>query len=200
MGAVFMNQALNTYFGSGKMDVDNTTAVDAGDGKHYTEMEHHWDEAFGYFGVAADFPTNTTDVRFWGKYCNSRDAQLGSNAAMMNAFLTGRTAIINNDYPGRDAQILAARQMWEKVCAAQAVNYLTQASDNFGTDTGKFLHVMSEAYIFIKCLVYTPLETRVITNAQIDNLLDNTIGDNLWNVTAIDITTAINELETIYGF
>lgn len=200
MGAVFMNQALNVYFGSGKMDVDNTTAEDAGAGKYYTEMEHHWDEAFGYFGVPVDFPTNTTDIRFWGIYCNSRDSQLGSNSAMMGYFLIGRTAIINNDLSTRNGQILAARQMWERVCAAQAVDYLVQASDNFGTDNAKFLHVISEAYAFIKCLTYVPLETRVISYTEIDNLLTNVIGDNFWNVTAIDITTAINELNTIYSF
>lgn len=200
MGAVFMNQALNTYFGSGKMDVDNSTAVDPGAGKYYTEMEHHWDEAFGYFGAPVDFLTNTTNLRFWAKYCNSRDGQLSSNSAMMNAFLKGRTAIVNNDLSTRDDQIFAARRMWERFCAAQAVEYFTQASDNFGTDNAKYLHVISEAYAFIKCLTYVPQETREITPGEITTLLDVTIEDNFWNVTAIDITTAISDLNTIYGF
>ncbi len=63
MGAVFMYQALNVYFGPGKIDLDNTTAVDPTTGKYYTLMEHSWDEAFGYFGVPIDFPATFGTVR-----------------------------------------------------------------------------------------------------------------------------------------
>ncbi len=76
MGAVFFYQATNVYFGSGKMDVDNTTAEDPAAGKYYTEMEHHFDEAFGYFGAPTDFLTNTNNLRFWAKYCDKRNDQL----------------------------------------------------------------------------------------------------------------------------
>ncbi|MCG8576087.1 MAG: DUF4856 domain-containing protein [Flavobacteriales bacterium] len=201
MGAVFMYQATQVYMGSGKMNVDNTTAVDAAGGKHYTEMEHHWDEAFGYFGAPVDFLTNTTDIRFWAKYCNSRNDQLGSNATMMNAFLKGRALISQGfDLTLRDAEIKTLRQTWERISAAQAVAYLEGAKENFGTDNGKFLHELSEAYAFILNLKYAPLETRVITFAEIDDLLENTIGDNFWAVTSADLTAAINTINSIYGF
>lgn len=201
MGAVFMNQALNNYFGSEEMNVDNTAAVDAANGKYYTLMEHHWDEAFGYFGVPVDFPTNTTDLRFWAKYCNSRDAQLGSNSVMMNAFLKGRAVISQGfDLSLRDTEIETIRKMWEKVCAAQAVHYLEEAKVYFGTDNAKFLHELSEGYAFIMNLKYVSLETREITYAQIDDLLTNVIGDDFWTVTTIDLTNAINTLNSIYGF
>ena len=81
MGAVFMNQALNVYFGADKMVVDNTTAVDPSAGKYYTTMEHHFDEAFGYFGTEIDFPS-TIPSDFWGKYCNAQDGLLNSNEVM----------------------------------------------------------------------------------------------------------------------
>jgi len=200
MGAVFKYQALNVYFGAGKMDVDNTTAEDPDGGKYYTEMEHHWDEAFGYFGAPIDFLTSTESFRFWAKYCNARDAQLGCNAIIMNAFLTGRTAIINNDLTTRDAQILVVSDMWEKVCAATAVDYLEGAKDNLGTDNAKFLHELSEAYAFIMDLKYAPLDTRSITITQINTLLDTHIGANFWDVTTTDLNNAINELNTIYNF
>ena len=57
MGAVFYYQITNVYLGDGKMDVDNADQVDPDNGKYYTTMEHHWDEAFGYFSDAVDFPT-----------------------------------------------------------------------------------------------------------------------------------------------
>lgn len=200
MGAVFMYQATQIYFGSGKMNVDNTTAVDAGAGEYYTEMEHHWDEAFGYFGVPVDFPTNTTGIRFWGKYCNSRDGDLGCNAVMMNGFLRGRAAISQDALDIRDEEILNIRNMWEKISARQAVQYLEDAKSNFGVDNALFLHQLSEAYAFIMCLKYVPLETRVITYTEIETLLDTNIGTDFWQVTQIDLTNAINSLNSIYGF
>jgi hypothetical protein len=200
MGAVFMYQATNIYFGTDKMSADNTTAVNAGAGEYYTAMEHHWDEAFGYFGAPVDFPTNTTGIRFWAKYCNTRDSQLGCNAVMMNAFKRGRAAISQDELTIRDEEILKLRKMWEKISAAQAVAYLESAKTNFGVDNAKFLHELSEAYAFILCLKYVPLETRVISYTQIDDLLTNTIGTNFWDVTQTDLTNAINSLESIYGF
>lgn len=199
MGAVFAYQATQVYFGDDKMNVDNTTAVDAVGGKYFTAMEHHWDEAFGYFGVTVNFPTNITDIRFWGKYCNSRNTLLGSNAGMMNAFLAGRAAIINNDMSDRDAQILVIRKLWEKICAAQAIEYLSQALTYFGTDPAKYLHVLSEAYGFVKCLTYFPLETRVISYSQLDTILTYNFGTNLWNMGAVNIAAAKGDLENIYG-
>ena len=200
MGAVFMYQATQIYFGSGKMNVDNTTAVDAGAGEYYTEMEHHWDEAFGYFGVPVDFPTNTSGIRFWGKYCNSRNGDLGCNAVMMNGFLRGRAAISQDALDIRDEEILNIRKMWEKISARQAVQYLEDAKSNFGVDNALFLHQLSEAYAFIMCLKYVPLETRVITYTEIETLLDTNIGTDFWQVTQIDLTNAINSLNSIYGF
>ncbi|MGB1102073.1 MAG: DUF4856 domain-containing protein [Crocinitomicaceae bacterium] len=201
MGAVFLHQALNIYFGSGKMDLDNNTPVDPDNGKYYTVMEHHWDEAFGYFGAPIDFPTNKDGIRFWAKYSDRQDAALGCNSIIMDAFIKGRYAISEmNDLNERDAQIEIIRKEWERFCASQAITYLEGAKDNFGTDNGKYLHELSEAYSFIMCLKYIPLDTRVINYTQIENLLDNTIGLDFWAVTLVDLNSAINELNTIYGF
>ena len=48
MGACFASQMTSNYLGGIEGD-DNEVAVDAANGKYYTEMEHHWDEAYGYF-------------------------------------------------------------------------------------------------------------------------------------------------------
>ena len=159
MGAVFLNQALNTYFGAGKMDVDNTTAVDAAGGKYYTLMEHHWDEAYGYFTDAIDYPTNGTD-RFWGKYCNKQNAAINSNADMMDNLLKGRAALSSDVLTDRDAAIASIRTEWEDISAHQAMTYLDECVGYFGTDNAKFLHVLSEAWAFAWNLRYAPVETR----------------------------------------
>ncbi|MFT7343590.1 MAG: hypothetical protein ACI9XP_000164 [Lentimonas sp.] len=171
MGGVLMYQALNVYFGDDKMNVDNTAAVDPGAGEYYTKMEHHFDEAFGYFGVDIDFP-NTIPSEFWGEYCDKQNSTLGSNEIMISNFRKGRAAI-SNDYLGdRDAAILQIRKTWEEVSAYQAVTYIDQAISFFGNDQAKFLHVLSEAYAFAYNLKYAPLETRRLSNAEHESMMD----------------------------
>lgn len=185
MGAVFMYQALNVYFGSDKMNVDNTAAVDVSANKYYTTMEHHWDEAFGYFGVPLDFPTSPSD-EFWGEYCSVQDANLGSNAKMMNAFLKGRAAISNKVYTDRDQAIEAIRTTWEDIAANQAITYINTAISLFGTDQGRYLHVLSEVYGFCQSLRYAPEATRNLNNTEHAGLMA-LFGDNLWDLTIQDL-------------
>ena len=201
MGAVFLNQAHNVYFEDGKMDVDNTTPVSPADGKYYTEMEHHWDEAFGYFGAPIDFLTNTSDLVFWAKYCNKQDSNLGgANAKIMNAFLKGRAAVSAGDLNVRDAQIDIVRKEWERVSARQAVKYMEDAKAAFGSDNAVFMHTLSEAYAFILSLKYVALDTRVISFDTIEDILTNDLGTNFWAVTLADINSAIDKLNSTYSF
>lgn len=196
MGAVFLNQALNTYFGAGKMDVDNTTAVDPGAGKYYTEMEHHWDEAFGYFGVSIDFPTAVPD-RFWGKYCNNQDASINCNADMMDQFLLGRAAITGNALSDRNAAIASIRTEWEDISAYQAMTYLDDAVGFFGSDDAKFLHVLSEAYAFAWNLRYAPVETRRMSTTEHAALMAM-FNTNFWTMTVAEINAIKNTIDAKY--
>ena len=53
MGAVFYNQAVNSYLGS-KMEIgQKPNNAPYKEGAYYTGKEHSWDEAFGYWGSAA---------------------------------------------------------------------------------------------------------------------------------------------------
>ncbi|PKR81479.1 DUF4856 domain-containing protein [Brumimicrobium salinarum] len=196
MGAVFMHQAVNGYFGETKMNVDNSNAVDPTNGKYYTEMEHHFDEAFGYFGVPTDFPTNVPGS-FWGKYCDKRDAELNSNSVMMDNFLKGRAAISNNDLTSRDAAITEIRQMWELITAKQAVYYLNSAKAQLGSDNAKAFHALSEAYAFAWNIRYAPLETRKMSQAEHGTLM-NMFPENMWNISIADINSIVAEIEAKY--
>lgn len=196
MGAVFMDQALNGYFGSAKMNVDNTTAVDPLNGKYYTTMQHHWDEAFGYFAVPVDFPTSPA-IGFWGKYCNSQNANLNSNSIMMSNFLKGRAAIVAGKYTDRDAAISAIRVMWEDISANQAITYVNNAITFFGNDNAKFFHNLSEAYAFSWNLRYAPVETRRMSQTEVSNLIAM-YGDNFWNLSLIDLQNIKATLEAKY--
>ena len=57
IGAVPYYQATRVYLG-GLLEDENGSPVE---GKSYTEMEHHWDEAFGYFGAARDYSRYSDD-------------------------------------------------------------------------------------------------------------------------------------------
>lgn len=196
MGAVFMYQALNYYFSDSEMNVDNTTAVDAANGKYYTLMQHHWDEAFGYFGVSTDFPT-TVPTDFWGKYCNSQNSTLNSNEDMMNNFLKGRAAISANVLADRDAAIFAIQNEWEEISANQAIKYLSDATTTFGTDNAKFLHQLSEAYAFVWNLRYAPDATRNITTSEHATIMAM-FETNFWDMSVADINAIITALDNKY--
>ena len=185
MGAVFMYQALNIYFGDEKMGADNTTAVDPANGDYYTAMEHHFDEAFGYFGVEPSFPA-VIPTSFWGKYCNAQHPTLNSNTDMMSQFLLGRAAISGKVLADRDMAITALRTEWEEISAYQAMEYLDAAIANFGTDNAKFLHNLSEAYAFAWNLRYAPEATRRMNPTEHAALMAQ-FPSNFWSISIADI-------------
>ncbi|MES2765405.1 MAG: DUF4856 domain-containing protein [Bacteroidota bacterium] len=193
MGATFYYQAMGVYLEEGKTgdNVDNTT-VKAGEG---TPMQHGWDEAFGYFGVPKDFPTNVTGVMFWGNYTNRRNAVLANSKTIMDAFLKGRHAINNKDMATKKAAIATIRSEWEKVAVASAISYINLAQKNLTNDATRN-HVLSEAIGFISALKYNP--AKKITEAQMLEVLGN-IGTNLYNVTPAKLDLARNRLSEIYG-
>ncbi len=193
MGALLYYQSTGVYMESGKMDVDNET-ITAGEG---TDMEHHWDEAFGYFGVPIDFPTNTDNVAFWGDYCNDRDALIGTNKTIMDAFLKGRAAISNKDLDARDEAIQTAREGWELVVVGSALHYLNSGLENFD-DMALRAHSLSEAIGFVYALQFNPIKK--IKNAQVEEILtliggtDNIANANIYNAEIANVQAAKDQL------
>lgn len=189
-GAVFYYQAMDTYLTNLVSD-DNTTVI-AGEG---TAMEHHFDEAFGYIGVPVDFPTNVTGLKYWGDYCNKVNPSLGTNAALMNACLSARAAISNDDYTTRDAKVAIIRQQWEKIIAAAVIYELNRAKINI-TDDALRNHYMSEAIGFLMALKYNSQKT--ISGADLTTSM-NYLGYNIYNVTVTNIDNCRNLISTVYG-
>jgi hypothetical protein len=188
MGGVFYYQAMtklaniNTY--------DNTTLVNG-----ITAQEKAWDEAFGYFGVPVDFPTNLTGLKNWGSYANSVNVAINCNATIMNAFLKGRAAISNKDNTARDAARDVVMRTWEKVAAAKCISYMKGAKTNF-TKAADRHHNLSEGIGFIKAFSYNPSKT--ISTAQIAQL-QAYMGTNLYNVTTANIDNIIGLLATTFS-
>ena len=170
MSACFASQMTANYLAGITAD-DNTTPVDPQAGKYYTEMEHHWDEAYGYFTDAVDYPTNGTN-RFWGKYANNTlNAILGTADAMGEAFRTGRAAIsagVTEDVPAQVAIIQAEAR---KMVAGMAIHYLNSTKQKVadGESQNKVNHYLSEAWAFIYGIQFC--QDADMTPAEVTDLL-----------------------------
>ena len=153
MGAMMLDQISNIYLGTDKQSADNKTVVD---GKNYTALEHHWDEAYGYLTQNEYFPKkNPDDATKWlesflGSYVRQVGAPNGDPAQVYMAFLKGRAAIVNNDTKTRDEQIAYIRTSLEKAIATIAISYLNKA--NAESNDGAKFHALSEGVGFIYSL------------------------------------------------
>ena len=198
MGAVFYYQGTSVYLGTDRQNADNET-VEPGRG---TDLEHHWDESFGYFGVPLNFPADTDGVRFWGDYANDRNALLGVNQKIMSdGFLKGRAAASADRNAEREEAIETVREQWELVSAATAIHYLNSGESNFG-DRARQNHALSEAVAFIYSLKFN--EGRTASISDIDGMLitlagsSTLLGANLDNTTLANIATVRDQLATLF--
>lgn len=203
MGSVMYSQIYNTYLTDTRIgdDVENTELVE---GKSYTSMEHHWDEAFGYWNPPLDFTSNwpadrASEDRFWSHYSNTVDPLLGTNDLIMNAFKEGRTAIVNNDLEGKNAQRDVLYEKLELVAAAVAVHYInaTLSSLNDGK-TGEAFHTLSEAWAFTNALKYSPNRSMSIEDIELVKETHFGADGNFWNVTPAGLNTAKEIIVTNY--
>tara|TARA_Y100000385_G_C13079198_1_gene632991 strand:+ start:18 stop:1187 length:1170 start_codon:yes stop_codon:yes gene_type:complete len=167
MSACFVSQMTGNYL-AGIASDDNTTAVDSANGKHYTEMEHHWDEAYGYFTSATDYPTSGTN-RFWGKYANNTlESVIGSATTIATAFRTGRAAISAGATDDALAQAAIIEAAAQQMVAGMAIHYLNSTKDKVaaGETQNKVNHYLSEAYAFIYGIQFvnnSPMGTNDVT-------------------------------------
>ncbi len=198
MGVIFIHQITEVYLDAEKMEVDNET-VETGKG---TAMQHHWDEAFGYWGVPTDFGTGGFTYekgaaydRFWAKYTNGRNAFLDCNKNLMELFIKGRDAINRKDYALRDAVIRDINLLLAKIQAATAIHYLNTANANLSDDALRN-HALSEALAFAYGLRFN--KTRLITDIEFEEIFDGDEFDNLYEISAQAITNARNGLATAY--
>lgn len=198
MGACFYYQATTVYMGEERMNADNETVI-PGEG---TEMEHHWDEAFGYLGVQRAFPVVTDGAVFWGKYCNDRNALLNTNQELMDALLKGRAAISAKRLDVRDEAIAEARAAWEKVVAGTAIHYVNSTINNYD-DFALRAHAISEAVAFVYSLKFNAAKT--MDNAAIDAILVQLGGSSdflemdFYNVTLDNLMAVRDELATTFA-
>jgi hypothetical protein len=160
-------------------------------------MQHHWDEAFGYLGASVDFSgANTGGGIYWGKYAKKTLAGgLTSIDDLMDAFITGRAAIDNQEYTARDEAIGKVRANWEMIPVASALHYLNGAIVDV-TDAALRNHKLSEAIAFTSALKYN--SEKSISDSQVDAIID-ALGTNLNEVTPAEINQAITLLADAFN-
>ena len=221
IGAFVIDQILNNYTNPNQLaqfegDNDNNVIVD---GKTYTDMEHDWDEAYGYaFGVVADTENPVADVdaldttdKFLAKYIKRVENDptfAGTAQTIFDAFKAGRTAIINKDYEERDAQADILREEIAKVIAVRAVFYLQAGKSKLdGLEPGDTFHDLSEGYGFIYSLQFCrrPGTTAefYFSNDEVTSFLNDIYGDltnGFWDVTATELDAVSDAIAAKFDF
>ncbi len=205
IGGMTTDQILNGYLSAAKLDTGTNRADnDAGtvvSGKDYTQMEHYWDEGFGYlYGEEADVtnPTLGNGVLL-SKYASKVD---GSNSPgigkiIYDAFIMGRAAIVAKNYTVRDAQANIIKIHISKIIGYKAHDYLndyvTKAAAGTPADA---IHALSEGYGFVMSLQVTNDGTGnpYFTNSEVNAMLAKL--DNFWTVSSADCTAMANEIKT----
>ncbi|MBU2947081.1 DUF4856 domain-containing protein [Zobellia uliginosa] len=219
IGALMTDQALNNYLSTAVLDEGTSRADnDAGtvlEGKTYTNMEHKWDEAYGYvYGLNADASNPNADLgadKFLNEYIGKleEDSDFSGIAdEIFQAFKLGRAAIVSGDYDVRDAQAEIIRAKISQVIAVRGIYYLQQAKVTLAAETpnyGSAFHALSEAYGFIYSLRFTrkpgtdaPYLTKEESNELLEELMEGENG--LWDVTANTIDEISEDIAEEFDF
>lgn len=192
MGACFFYQVAHVYTTDEKIgdNVDNEIVIE-GQG---TDMQHHWDEAFGYFGAPVGFPVSKENLRYLAKYSNDRDALLNTNNLLMKeGFLKGRAAINNDDKDGKLEAVASVRKNWELVLVSSAIHHLNNAINNYD-DVALKHHNMTKAWILLWSIQFNPDSNGFFYEDALAK-----IGTNFWNTSLLNLNDAKEILANSYN-
>jgi hypothetical protein len=222
IGAFTLDQIVNNYIHPNQLDSgtridDNDNGV-LSDGKPYTDMEHKWDEGFGYlYGQEGDLddvgatvgiaPSGSGNLlmKYFKKVNQEGGYEPGIGQTVYDAFIMGRTAIVNTDYELRDAQADIIQIELSKVIGYYAIHYLNDylAKIEEG-NIAKAHHSLSEAYGFILSLQFTNNgnDEPYMSKGDVEYFLDNYLAD-FHNIDANYITAPgqgmIDVIKAAYG-
>ena len=222
IGAFTLDQIVNNYIHPNQLDSgtridDNDNGV-LSDGKPYTDMEHKWDEGFGYlYGQEGDLddvgatvgsmPAGSGNLlmKYFKKVNADGGYEPGIGQTVYDAFIMGRTAIVNRDYDLREAQADIIQVELSKVVGYYAIHYLNDylAKVEEG-NVAKAHHSLSEAYGFILSLQFTNNgnDEPYMSKGDVEYFLDTYFAD-FHNINPIYITASgqgmIDVIKAAYG-
>ena len=216
IGALMTDQMLNNYLSPAVLDAGtNVEDNDAGktvEGKSYTDMEHKWDEAYGYLFGASDSSEDPRDVlgqdAFLDKYLlrTESDADFtGIANKIYQAFKLGRAAIVAGEYDVRDEQADIIKEEISKIIGIRSVYYLQQGrialeAENYGSA----FHDLSEGYGFIYSLQFTRKpgsDDPYLSSSQVDNMIDDLLaGNGFWDRTSDELDEMSADIADKFDF
>lgn len=220
IGALAADQILNNYLSPAVLDAGSNIADNDADtlvaGEAYTDMEHKWDEAYGYvYGLNADATDPNADLgadSFLNKYIGrveGDDDFAGIADEIFQAFKLGRAAIVAKQYDIRDAQAEIIKQKISEIIGIRAVFYLQQARPSLTAEIpayGTAFHDLSEGYGFIYSLQFTRKPNSndpYFTKAEVDALLVDLMDDGangLWDVEDATLETLAMDIAARFDF
>ena len=211
MGALVCDQIIWGYLTAGKLDAGtNKTDNDAGtvvEGKNYTQMEHYWDEGFGYlYGLDTDISNSSIEGQdvLVSKYLKKVDGSSlpGIAQELYDAFKHGRAAIVAGAYDVRDEQAEIVKTKLSHIIGRKAADYLRSGAGKI--NDGKWAdahHALSEGWGFILSLQFTKNPTSgapYYSNSEVNDML--TQIDNFWTVTPANLESMAAGIESKFGF
>lgn len=204
IGAVMFDQIVNGYLGDEKQSVDNSALVT---GKNYTQLEHHWDEAYGYLTSNSVYPKvnpdGKKDEKGLGSYAYqdiSTEEASKKTAELYLAFLKGRAAIVNKDDQTRKEQIALIRNSLEKTLAKVTISYLKKTQNEIAANNfAGAVHSLGEAAGFLYSLRFA--HNPKITAAVSDQLFNDLIGGpkGFYSLTSEKLTAIRTQIASAYG-
>ncbi|MEX2476832.1 MAG: DUF4856 domain-containing protein [Gracilimonas sp.] len=218
-GALMADQMLNNYLSPAVLDEasnreDNDNGVTF-EGANYTNMEHKWDEAYGYiFGTSAD-PANPiatigSDDIFLNKYTGqvSEDEDFATLAEdIFEAFKLGRAAIVAGEYDVRDEQAAIIQEAISTVIAVRGVYYLQAGKRQLESgERGSAFHSLSEGYGFIYSLQFTRVpgtNQPYLSHSEVETMLTDLLDDGqngLWDLETSTLDALSEQIADRFDF
>jgi hypothetical protein len=192
IGAFTLDQIVNNYIHPNQLDSgtrigDNDNNVLSGD-NNYTDMEHKWDEGFGYlYGLEGDnleFAGSTPSgsesllMKYFKKVNDNYEP--GISQVVYDAFIMGRTAIVNKDYELRDQQAAIIKVELSKVIGYYAIHYMNDYVAKLESGNIASAHdSLSEAWGFLLSLQFTNNgnDEPFMDKSTVEYFLANYMGD-----------------------
>ena len=225
VGALILDQVANNYLSPTFLDNDDNRATnDAGtprnDSGTDTQMEHQWDEGFGYIygascdvvDVARDLGENDGSYNNYLDLVNDDEDFRGIADTIYLAFRTGRAAITASDYDLRDQQAAILQRELSRVMAIRTVFYLQsgriklEAARNGAGEFGDAFHDISEGLGFLLGLRYTqdpttnaPYYTPEIVMDWFNSITEGT-PNGLWDIEVTTLNNISDAIATPFEF
>jgi hypothetical protein len=227
IGALCLDQIVNNYLHQNQLDsgtrTDDNTAGTMSSGKNYTDMEHKWDEAFGYlYGQLVDVTTDEARkatakhsngktgnalYKYFEKANSDKPHLKGIAERVYDAFVKGRQAIVNaqgkldadanTQYAIRDQQAAIIKKELSHVIAEYAIHYLQGYLNDVeaGATKGEQFHGLAEGYGFVMSLQFMNdgEDERVFEISDVNDMLSKL--SNFWAVDQTEVTAMISVID-----